>query len=90
LSLLDQATAYTLRQLEVDGKTNEHKTARKLLKSLVLEGRVIAGDARFRQRDLCRQIVDQGGHDLLEVKDNQAELKAAIEAEFDPAFSPLH
>lgn len=90
LSLLDQATGYTLRQLEVDGKTNEHKTAMQLLKSLVLEGKVITGDAMFCQRDLCQQIVDQGGHYLLEVKDNQPELKAAIEAEFEPAFSPLH
>jgi hypothetical protein len=90
LSLLDQSTGYTLRQLEVDGKTNEHKAARQLLKSLVLEGRVITGDAIFCQRDLCQQIVEDGGHYFLEVKDNQAELKAAIEAEFQPAFSPLH
>jgi hypothetical protein len=90
LSLVDQATGYTLRQLEVDGKTNEHKTAMKLLKSLVLEGKVITADAMFCQRDLCQQIVDSGGHYLIEVKDNQPELKAAIEAEFQPAFSPLH
>ena len=90
LSLLDQATGYTLRQGEVDGKTNEHKTALELLKSLVLEGKVITGDALFCQRDLCRQIVDDDGHYLFEVKDNQPELKAAIEAEFEPAFSPLH
>jgi hypothetical protein len=89
LSLLDQATGYTLRQGEVDGKTNEHKTALELLKSLVLEGKVITGDAMFCQRDLCRQIVDDDGHYLFEVKDNQPELKAAIEAEFEPAFSPL-
>lgn len=90
LSLLDQATGHTLRQLEVDGKTNEHKTAMQLLKSLVLKGKVITGDAMFCQRDLCQQIVDDGGHYLFEVKDNQPELKAAIEAEFEPAFSPLH
>jgi hypothetical protein len=90
LSLVNHATGYTLRQLEVDGKTNEHKTALKLLKSLVLEGKVITADAMFCQRDLCQQIVDSGGHYLIEVKDNQPELKAAIEAEFQPAFSPLH
>lgn len=90
LSLLDQATGHTLRQLEVDGKTNEHKTAMQLLKSLVLKGKVITGDAMFCQRDLCQQIVDSGGHYFFEVKDNQPELKAAIEAEFEPAFSPLH
>jgi hypothetical protein len=90
LSLLDQQTGFTLRQLEVPGKTNEHKTALELLKTLVLKGRLITGDAMFCQRDLCRQIVDDDGHYLIMVKDNQPELKQALEAEFQPAFSPLH
>jgi hypothetical protein len=89
LSLLDQRTGFTLRQLEVPGKTNEHKTALVLLKSLVLKGRVFTGDAMFCQRDLCQQIVDDDGDYLFEVKDNQPELKKSIEAEFQPAFSPL-
>jgi hypothetical protein len=90
LSLLDQQTGFTLRELEVSGKTNEHKTALEILKSLLLEGRVITGDAMFCQRDLCQQIVEGGGHYLFEVKDNQPELKRSIEADFQPAFSPLH
>jgi len=90
LSLLDQATGFTLSQMEVPGKTNEHKTALVLLKSLVLTGRVITGDAMFCQRDLCQQICGDGGNYFFEVKDNQPELKAAIAAEFQPAFSPLH
>lgn len=90
LSLLDQQTGFTLRQLEVPGKTNEHKTALELLKTLVLTGRLITGDAIFCQRDLCQQIIDDEGHYLFAVKDNQLELKQAIEAEFAPAFSPLH
>lgn len=90
LSLLDQRTGFTLRQLEVPGKTNEHKTALELLKTLILKGRLITGDALFCQRDLCRQIVDDDGHYFFMVKDNQPELKQAIAAEFQPAFSPLH
>ena len=90
LSLLDQATGFILSQQEVDGKTNEHKTALALLKGIVLHGRVITGDAMFCQRDVCQQIVADGGHYFFEVKDNQPELKKAIEAEFQPAFSPLH
>jgi hypothetical protein len=89
LSLLDQQTGFTLSQMEVHGKTNEHKAALVLLKSLVLSGRVITGDAMFCQRDLCQQIVDDGGHYFFEVKDNQPELKKSIAAEFQPAFSPL-
>jgi len=90
LSLLDQRTGFTLAQSEVDGKTNEHKAALTLIKSIVLTGRVITGDAMFCQRDLCRQITNDGGHYFFEVKDNQPELKKSIEAEFQPAFSPLY
>ncbi len=90
LSVLDQRTGFTLSQMEVDGKTNEHKAALELLKTLVLKGRVITGDAMFCQRELCQQIIDDDGHYLFEVKDNQPELKRAIAAEFEPAFSPLH
>lgn len=90
LALLDQRTGFTLSQMQVDGKTNEHKAALELLKSMVLKGRIVTGDAMFCQRDLCQQIVDDGGHYFFEVKDNQPELKKAIEAEFQPAFSPLH
>lgn len=90
LSLLDQQTGFTLGQLEVDGKTNEHKTALALLKLVVLPGRVITGDAMFCQRDLCQQIIDDGGHYFFEVKDNQLDLKESIAAEFQAAFSPLY
>ena len=90
LSLLDQRTGFTLHQLEVPGETNEHKTALELLKLIVLRGRVITGDAIFCQRDLCEQIVGDGGHYFFEVKDNQPELKESIAAEFNSAFSPLH
>lgn len=89
LSLLDQRTGYTLHQLRVDGKTNEHKAALELLKTMVLKGRVMTGDAMFCQRDLCQQIIDQGGHYFFEVKDNQPDLKQSLEAEFQSAFSPL-
>lgn len=89
LSLLDQRTGYTLSQSSVDGKTNEHKAALELLKTMVLKGRVVTGDAMFCQRDLCQQIIDQGGHYFFEVKDNQPNLKESIEADFQSAFSPL-
>jgi hypothetical protein len=88
LSLLDQRLGCVLSQQAVESKTNEHKAALALLQTLVLKGRLVTGDAMFCQRDLCRQIVDSGGDYLFVVKDNQPELKAAIEAEFRPAFSP--
>lgn len=89
LSLFDHQLGGVLRQLAMPPDTNEHKAALKLLKQIVLRGRVITADAIFCQRDLCQQIVDDGGDYLIAVKDNQPELKAAIEAEFQPGFSPL-
>lgn len=90
LSLFDQALGGVLGQQAVDPTTNEAKAAFGLLKAVVLEGRLITGDAMFCQRDLCQEIVQHKGDYLLVVKDNQPELKAAIEAEFRPGFSPRH
>ena len=89
LSLFDQHSGGVLRQLAMPPDTNEHKAALTLLKSVVLKGKLVTGDAILCQRDLCQQVVDQGGDYLFVVKDNQQELKAAIEAEFQPGFSPL-
>jgi hypothetical protein len=89
LAALDQRTGCVLAQARVPAETNEHKAALALLKGPVLEGRVVTGDAAFCQRDRCRQVVDDGGHDLFKVDDNQPALKADIEAAFGPAFSPL-
>jgi len=96
LSLVAHRSGLTVAQAEVPGggldKTNEHKAALRLLSGLVLEGRLITGDAIFCQRDLSRQVLDGGGHYLWVVKDNQPTLLADIRAALDPgadgAFSP--
>ena len=88
LSLLDQQTGCVLSQSRVGAKTNEHKGALELLRTLVLEGRVITGDAMFCQREVCDEIRDRGGHYFFVVKDNQPTLKESIAAEFQAAFYP--
>ena len=88
LSLLDQKTGCTLSQTRVDDKTNEAKAALELLRSLVLKGRVITGDAIFCQREVCQEILQAEGHYFFVVKDNQPGLREAIAAEFRAAFSP--
>lgn len=93
VSLVDHQTGCVLSQCRVDEKTNEHKAALELLKSIVLKGRVIVGDAMFCQRDLCQQIVDSGGDYFITVKDNQPTLLREIELELaadGAAFSPLY
>ena len=93
LSAVDHRTGGVLRQCRVSDKTNEHKAALELLRTMVLTGRVIVGDAIFCQRDLCQQVLDSGGDYLLAVKENQPGLLREIELEFaaqPAAFSPLH
>lgn len=92
LAAVDHQTGYVLSQLRVAAETNEHKAALDLLATLVLKGRVVAGDAIFCQRDLCQQIVEQQGDYFFAVKDNQPQLRREIEHEFaalPAAFSPL-
>jgi hypothetical protein len=74
-----------LRQLPVDAKTNEHKAALEMLDLIPVEGKLVAGDAMFCQRDLSRKIRAKRGDYLWPVKDNQPDLLAAIEDAFDDA-----
>ena len=96
LSLVAHESGLTVAQTEVPhggvDKTNEHKTALRLLQGMVLEGRLITGDAMFCQRDLSQQVLDAKGHYLWFVKGNQPTLLSDIRAAFAPsaegAFSP--
>lgn len=91
LSVMDQATGCVLREVPVPADTNEAKAALSLLESLVLEGRVVVGDAMFCQRDVCEKILDQGGDYLVIVKGNQPALQRQMQNAFaiSRSFSPL-
>jgi DDE_Tnp_1-associated/Transposase DDE domain len=96
LSLVAHESGLTLAQTQVpnggENKTNEHKTALQLLRGIVLEGRVVTGDAMFCQRDLSQQVIDARGHYFWFVKDNQPtllnDIRAAFDASTEAAFSP--
>lgn len=93
LAAVDHHSGCVLSQCRVSDKTNEHKAALELLKTLVLEGRLIVGDAMFCQRDLCDGIVEAQGDYLFPVKENQPDLRREIQMELtapDAVFSPLH
>jgi len=49
-----------------------------LLAQLALEGKVVTGDALYAQRELSRQVVEQGGDYFWVVKDNQPALRDAV------------
>lgn len=71
-----------LMQVATGDKENEINVAPKLLGSLDLRGKVVAGDAMHAQRALSIQILDAGGDYLWVVKDNQATLRSEIEQLF--------
>lgn len=91
LSALDQQTGYVLSQRQVAPHTNEAKTALGLLKTLVLQGKVVVADAMFCQKEICEQIIDSGGDYFIVVKDNQPALLRDVELAFanSKVFSPL-
>jgi predicted transposase YbfD/YdcC len=81
-------------QVEVGSHENEISAAPGVLKSLDLQGKVVTGDAIFAQRDLSQQIVEAGGDYVWTVKDNQPQLRHAIEQLFQtetclPGTSPV-
>lgn len=92
LSVMAQRSGLTLTQAEVGEKTNEHKVALTLLRGMVLKGRVVTADAMFCQRDLCQDVLKQGGHYFVAVKENQPDLLRNLQDAFAPppdaAFSP--
>jgi hypothetical protein len=61
LSVLSHRLGLTLHQQAVSAKTNEIGALPEVLAALLLEGRVVTGDAMLCQREFARQIVARGG-----------------------------
>ena len=62
---------------------SESSMAVSLLETVSMTDRVLTGDALYCQRQLCEQVVDEGGYYLLIVKNNQKGLYEDIELCFD-------
>lgn len=75
-----------LGQLTCDAKSNEITALPKLLAMLDLGGAVVTADAMHCQKKTARQIVDQGGDYLLQVKGNQETLHEELKLFFDDAM----
>ena len=61
LSAVSHGLGLTLFQAAVSDKTNEIGAVQEVLKSLVLEGRVVTMDALLTQRQIAETIVGKGG-----------------------------
>jgi predicted transposase YbfD/YdcC len=56
--------------------------ALKLLDQLDLSGKIVTGDAMFRQKSIVAKIADKGGGYVFPVKDNQKNLRENIQTAF--------
>jgi len=63
-----------LAQVKVDAKSNEITAIPELLRALAIEGCVVTIDAMGTQREIAKQIIDQGGDYVLALKENQGTL----------------
>jgi len=72
-----------LGQLATEEKSNEIKAIPQLLKMLDVRDAVVTIDAMGCQKAIAQEIVQQGGHYLLQVKDNQPGLHALMKGTFD-------
>jgi hypothetical protein len=74
-----------LSQVRTTGKGKELPTAKVALSRAPLEGHPVMADALLTQRDVCEQIIGQGGEYLLPVKESQPTLLSDIATAFSPS-----
>jgi hypothetical protein len=77
-------SAVILAQLRTAGKGHELPAAKAVLRTVPLAGRLVTGDALFTQREVCDQIVADGGDYLFPVDGNQPQLQADLAEVFSP------
>lgn len=83
VSAWSQANHLVLGQVATDAKSNEITAIPKLLKMLDITDSVITIDAMGCQKAIAKQIVEQKGHYVLQVKGNQKTLHDLVKATFD-------
>ena len=79
-----------LAQIATDAKSNEITAVPKLLEMLCLKGTIVTADALNCQREIARQIVDQGGDYVLALKGNQGTLHDDVKRFFDDPASAVN
>lgn len=81
------ANQLVLAHEKVDKKSNEITALPKLIEVLDLKNRIVTIDAMGAQRDICAQIIEQGGDYVISLKGNQGSLhEDVIEYFSDPKF----
>jgi predicted transposase YbfD/YdcC len=86
LGLVRHGSGVVLAQREVGQKSNEIPAVPELLAGRDLKGTVITLDAMNTQRATAQLIIDQGGHYLMVVKENQPTLHDDIKTFLEGTF----
>jgi predicted transposase YbfD/YdcC len=69
----------SLGEISVEDKSNEIVAIPKLLEILTIKGCIVTTDAMGCQKKIAEKIIEKGADYILQVKDNQKELKEQIE-----------
>jgi len=83
VSLVRHGSGIVLAETAVAEKSNEITAVPRLLAGRELSGTVTTMDAMHTQTTAARQVLDQGGHYVMVVKQNQPELYRAIQLLFE-------
>jgi predicted transposase YbfD/YdcC len=75
-----------LGQVKTKEKSNEITAIPELLKSLNLRGNIVTIDAMGCQKKIAKQIIDQEGDYVLNLKANQPKLNTNVSTFFDKSF----
>ena len=78
-----------LAQIATEAKSNEITAVPKLLQMLSLKGTIVTADALNCQREIARQIIDQGGDYVLALKGNQGTLHNDVKRFLDDPASAV-
>jgi predicted transposase YbfD/YdcC len=79
------ANRLVLGHIKVTDKSNEITAIPELLRALALNGCLVTIDAMGCQKEIARQIVEQGGAYVLALKENQPQLFEEVQATFAQA-----
>lgn len=74
-----------LGQVKTDDKSNEINAIPELLKTIDVKGSVVTIDAMGCQKEIAKQIVEQGGDYVFSLKGNQGNLHKDVELLFEKA-----
>jgi len=77
----------TLGQVKVDGKSNEITAIPELLRLLHIKGCIVTIDAMGTQKEIAKQICEQGADYVLALKDNHPHLRAEVEGVFEAVLN---